>query len=295
MSHIDELTVLQPKLLAEFQKIIQSERLSHAYLFAGDFGSLEMALYIAQSRFCLAKNADLPCGTCRTCQLIEQNQFSDVKLLEPTGTIIKTDDVRQLMRDFSKTGYESSEQVYIIKEAEKMHVNAANALLKAIEEPMNSSIMILLTSDENLILPTIKSRTQVFNFLKDVSYLTNLIEKKGVLKSDAKLLADIVKTKTESDEFVETKKVMDLLHLTQAFVEELLKDQWSAYLKVPQIVTLLSDKREQDVFWRMLTVCLAKKLQDKKAIEYINKSYQARVMWQSNVSIQNALEYMVIV
>lgn len=87
-----------------------------------------------------------------------------------------------------------------------MHVNAANSLLKFIEEPQSSSYMILLTSDENKVLPTIKSRTQIFRFPKNKPLLIEQAEKAGVLKIQAEILAELSKTPEHLDEMMQDKK-----------------------------------------------------------------------------------------
>ncbi len=76
-----------------------------------------------------------------------------------------------LVRNFSQSGFEGSRQVFIVQDADKMHVNAANSLLKVMEEPQSEIYLFLLTSDENLILPTIKSRAQQVHFPKKQAYL----------------------------------------------------------------------------------------------------------------------------
>ena len=122
-----KLAESQSKLFEEFSQIIRENRLSHAYLFSGDFGSLDMAIWLAQSRFCVTPENGLPCGHCRPCRLIAQGDFSDVKLVEPQGQIIKTDTIRQLTREFSQSSFEGQAQVFIIRDADKMHSSVPNA------------------------------------------------------------------------------------------------------------------------------------------------------------------------
>ncbi|MCC9878284.1 DNA polymerase III subunit delta', partial [Streptococcus agalactiae] len=186
-----DLKRIQPKLLEKFNTILQSDRMSHAYLFSGNFASLDMALYLAQSQFCEKRQSGLPCQECRACCLIANGEFSDVKIIEPQGQLIKTETIKELTKDFSRSGFEGKSQVFIIKDCEKMHVNAANSLLKFIEEPQSSSYVILLTNDENNVLPTIKSRTQIFRFPKQLDMLVHQAEQAGLLKSQASLLAQV--------------------------------------------------------------------------------------------------------
>ena len=86
-------------------------------------------------------------------------------MIKPVNQVIKTERIRELVGQFSQAGIESQQQVFIIEQAGKMHPNAANSLLKVIEEPQ-SEVYIFLTSDEEKILPTIRSRTQIFHFKK---------------------------------------------------------------------------------------------------------------------------------
>ena len=82
------------------QAILEQDRLSHAYLFTGDFGSFEMAQLLSQSLFCTEKKGVWPCGTCRACRLIEEDEFSDVTVVRPVNQIIKTDQIEDLIQHF---------------------------------------------------------------------------------------------------------------------------------------------------------------------------------------------------
>lgn len=289
-----ELEHLQPQLFKEFNQILKSDRMNHAYLFSGDFASFDFALYLAKSRFCEILQDGLPCGECRECQLIAENEFSDVKIVKPSGQVIKTDTIRELMRDFSRSGFEGKSQVFIIQDCEKMHVNAANSLLKFIEEPQSSSYMILLTSDENKVLPTIKSRTQIFRFPKNKSLLIEQAEKAGVLKTQAEILAELAKTPKHLDELMQDKKILDVIQTCERFVTVLFKEKMLAYLETGRLVQVALEKSDQELVFQLLPLFLAKQFNQKESLVYLEKSYKAQQMWKSNVSFQNALEYMVI-
>ena len=289
-----ELEHLQPQLFKEFNQILKSDRMNHAYLFSGDFASFDFALYLAKSRFCENLQDGLPCGECRECQLIAENEFSDVKIVKPSGQVIKTDTIRELMRDFSRSGFEGKSQVFIIQDCEKMHVNAANSLLKFIEEPQSSSYMILLTSDENKVLPTIKSRTQIFRFPKNEPLLIEQAEKAGVLKTQAEILVELAKTPKHLDELMQDKKILDVIQTCERFVTVLFKEKMLAYLETGRLVQVALEKSDQELVFQLLPLFLAKQFNQKESLVYLEKSYKAQQMWKSNVSFQNALEYMVI-
>lgn len=284
------LAQLQPKLYETFTRILKADRMSHAYLFSGDFGSFDLALWLAKSRFCEQLSDGLPCQNCRACRLIENQEFSDVKVIEPQGQLIKTDTIRELTRDFSRSGFEGEAQVFIIKDAEKMHSNAANSLLKFIEEPQSQSYMILLTDDEGKVLPTIKSRCQLFHFPKNQGYLENLLLQESLLKNQATLLSQVARNEAEALAFSQNNKILDLEQTLGKFVNYLEKDKNRAYLEVARLAVLASDKDLQEVSFRLLTVILSQRQNP----DLLSRCYQARRMWQANVSFQNVLEYFVI-
>lgn len=284
------LAQLQPKLYETFTQILKADRMSHAYLFSGDFGSFDLALWLAKSRFCEHLLDGLPCQNCRACRLIENQEFSDVKVIEPQGQLIKTDTIRELTRDFSRSGFEGEAQVFIIKDAEKMHSNAANSLLKFIEEPQSQSYMILLTDDESKVLPTIKSRCQLFHFPKNQGYLENLLLQESLLKNQATLLSQVARNEAEALAFSQNNKILDLEQTLGKFVNYLEKDKNRAYLEVARLAVLASDKDLQEVSFRLLTVILSQRQNP----DWLSRCYQARHMCQANVSFQNVLEYFVI-
>ena len=285
-----KLAESQSKLFEEFSQIIRENRLSHAYLFSGDFGSFDMAIWLAQSRFCLTPEDGLPCGHCRPCRLIAQGEFSDVKLVEPQGQLIKTDTIRQLTREFSQSSFEGQAQVFIIRDADKMHVS----LLKFIEEPQSQIYIFLLTADDSRMLPTIKSRAQLFYFPKNRAYLEDLLQREGLLLNQAKVLADFAKDEAQALHLAKDNKALDLINAVERLTQSLLANQDLLYLDLAKLAVQCGEKSEQEMVWDFLTYQLGKDIQNPKARRWLELVYEARNMWLANVSFQNALEYMVL-
>lgn len=291
---IEELAQLQPVLFERFEQILQQNRLNHAYLFTGAFGSFEMAQCLAQGLFCTNKNGVLPCGECRNCCLIEEEDFSDVTVVRPINQIIKTERVRELIRNFSQSGLESSKQVFIICDADKMHINAANSLLKVIEEPQSEVYIFLLTADENLILPTIKSRAQRFYFPKNKAYLFEKLEQAGVMKTQAELLTVYSQTEEEAMRLAASSSFFELVNECECLVSFCLNQKAIAYLQVAKLASLADDKEKQGQALKVLEILFAKEMETECGRYYLDGIFTARKMWQANVSFQNALEYMVL-
>ncbi|HEM5251406.1 TPA: DNA polymerase III subunit delta' [Streptococcus suis] len=292
---IEELRNLQPSVFQRFVTILEQRRLAHAYLFSGDFASFDMAIFLSQLLFCQEKEGVLPCQKCRSCRLIEANEFSDLTVIAPQGNVIKTDTIRELVKNFSQSGFESNKQVFIIRDAEKMHANAANSLLKVIEEPQSAIHIFLLTNQEEVVLPTIKSRTQIIGFPKNIPAMERMLEEEGLLKTQANLLAQLVSSQEEAKKLAENKNFLDLMGQAKKFTDLLLVEPTRAYLQVGILVSLAVEKAEQGRLFDLLSLILSEKMMESANVrEKMDAVLKAKKMWQANVSLQNSLEYITL-
>ena len=290
----EQLRACQPLQFDRFVHILEQGQLNHAYLFSGNFGSLEMALFLSKSLFCSEKTGIFPCEKCRNCKLIEQEEFPDVTMIKPQNQVIKTERIRELVSQFSQSGIENQHQVFIIEQAEKMHVNAANSLLKVIEEPQSEIYIFFLTNDEEQMLPTIRSRTQIFQFKKQVSTLISQLEEVGLVKNKAKLLAKFSQSQTEADKLVHQAGFWALVDESERLFAWLLAHKKESYLQVAKLTSLADDKEKQDQVLRLLEVLAGQEILNVSARNVLQNLIQARKMWRANVSFQNALEYLVL-
>ena len=146
---------------------VLEERLPHALLIDGPTGSGKMTLAteIAAALNCeFSSDATrpFPCGRCNSCRRIREGAFTDVKVLKRTDgkATIGVNEIKSFRSDMYLTATESKYKVYIIDEAERMTVEAQNALLIVLEEPPKNVVIMLLASGSDSILTTIKSRAQ---------------------------------------------------------------------------------------------------------------------------------------
>ena len=290
----DQLKAWQPDQFDRFVRILEQDQLNHAYLFSGFFGSLEMAHFLAKSLFCTDKVGVLPCEKCRNCKLIEQGEFPDVTLIKPVNQVIKTERIRELVGQFSQAGIESQQQVFIIEQAEKMHPNAANSLLKVIEEPQSEVYIFFLTSDEEKILPTIRSRTQIFHFKKQEEKLILLLEQMGLVKKKATLLAQFSQSRAEAEKLANQASFWTLVDESERLLTWLVAKKKESYLQVAKLASLADDKEKQDQVLRILEVLCGQDLLQARVRVILQDLLEARRMWQANVSFQNAMEYLVL-
>ncbi len=144
-----------------FQKAIESHKISHAYILAGEagMGRKSLAHAFALTLLC-EKGGSQPCMECHACrQVLSGNHPDLIHVVHEKPATIGVDDIREQINDTIQIRpYSSYYKIYIVDEAEKMTVQAQNALLKTIEEPPSYAVIILLTTNPESFLPTILSR-----------------------------------------------------------------------------------------------------------------------------------------
>ncbi|MFA9422779.1 MAG: DNA polymerase III subunit delta' [Sedimentibacter sp.] len=155
----------QEEIKSSLIKSIKNNQVSHCYIFEGPkgMGKYDLALIFAQSLLCIDFNEE-PCNVCRNCIKINSMNHPDLHIINQEESSIKRENIDELIDSVYKKPYESNKKVYIIKDAHSMTTQAANTFLKTLEEPPGDSVMILLTTNVNLLLPTIISRCQIIKF-----------------------------------------------------------------------------------------------------------------------------------
>ena len=126
----------QQKAKRILQHALSSGKVSHAYLFTGPPGSGRMAMAnaFAKALFCTGGSNDA-CGHCLECRKFDHGNQPDLHIVEPEGASIKIDQIRELQRELSYKNIGSERKIYIIGRVETMTLQAANSLLKFLEEP----------------------------------------------------------------------------------------------------------------------------------------------------------------
>jgi len=145
---------------------LSNGRTRHAYLITGSqgIGRRTLALRMTQGLNCPKPVAPgTPCRTCHTCQRIERMQHPDLVVVEAdeAGGTLKVDQVRELQRGLSLSPYEASYKIALLLRFEEANPNAANALLKTLEEPPPQVVLLVTAQDTETLLPTIVSRCEV--------------------------------------------------------------------------------------------------------------------------------------
>lgn len=175
----------QEHIIEYFRNAISMDKVSHAYILNGPdkSGKMLLAEAFAAALQC-EKQQEEPCMECRSCkQAVGRNHPDIIYVTHEKPNTLSVEDIRtQLNEDIVLKPYSSSYKIYIVDEAEKMNVQAQNALLKTIEEPPAYAVILLLTTNADGFLPTILSRCVRLDLkpVNDEKIRSFLMKEKGV-------------------------------------------------------------------------------------------------------------------
>lgn len=316
----------QEAVKEHLQKSLQSAKISHAYIFYGEKGSGKKSLaeLFARTLQC-GQGTTEPCNQCVSCkQALHYNHPDIIYVQHEKPAIISVDEIRkQVNNSIGIKPYSSDHKVYIIDEAEKMNVQAQNALLKTLEEPPSYAVIILLTSNLEALLQTIRSRcvTLTMKPISDMQIQRYLMKeeklpdyKAGICAAFARGNVGRAKELATSTEFEELKD--ETLQLLQQLPEKSLSEvaafaktkadknaNTEAFLELLQmwyrdvLLYKATANAKQLIFGEELSYI--KKMALKITYEGLNRMLdsieQARSRLASNVNAELTLEWLLLV
>ena len=273
------------KKQAQFlQHAYEENKLAHSYLFvdANEKQALNTAYWLACLFNCTGEQK--PDGTCQNCcQIISENN-PDVLLVTPENKqSLGIDQVRLLKEELAKSPVQSSTRFFIIDEAQKLTLAAANALLNLLEEPVAPVVTILITNNTDQILPTIRSRTQIVNFTdgKKPDNKTTLLLENGF----------------SQDEIDELGNTSSLDQAIKYFYQEMLEHNSLALVSAHKLAELAKGKSEQNYLLVMLKQMAQKDLNSgnqQTGARMLKYLVEIDKMQYSNVSFRNLLDYLAL-
>ena len=217
------------KIREQLTQAIQNQKTSHSYLFVGTegIGKKEMAKEFAKSILCL--QGPMYCHTCKSCIEFDTENNPDFQMIEPDGNTIKIEQIRDMQKKVVEKPIIATKKIYIINDGDKMTKEAQNCLLKTLEEPPEYVTIILVGTNENAFLSTIKSRCTILRF-QDIpeEELKQFLAKKNIALQDDALLklcgGSIGKALQVQEKQEEYMQLCDMLtHLKQKDIIEIFK------------------------------------------------------------------------
>jgi len=176
---------------------VRTQRLAHAYLFTGPDG---IGKRLVATRWAMAINCEMPpqkdfggCGRCRACAMALAGSHPDLIIIEPDGLFIKIEQIRAVQVSLGFASWSGARKIILIDRADRLNQEAANCLLKTLEEPPPASLLILLSASPNDLLPTLRSRCHLVRFFPlDEDQLTPwLIAEQSWSKEEAALVGAV--------------------------------------------------------------------------------------------------------
>ena len=174
----------QDHVTITLRNLIKHNRISHAYLFFGPRGTGKTSVARILAKAVNCESANPPCNQCRSCNIFNQGSLDLIEIDAASNTGV--DMVREVISENAHfTPAEAKYKVYVIDEVHMLSKQANNALLKTIEEPPSHAIFILVTTEEDRIIDTIKSRCQQHQFrrigaLEITQLLERICESEGI-------------------------------------------------------------------------------------------------------------------
>ena len=272
-------------------KSVNNKNVLHIYLFLGTegIGKLLVAKEFAKKILCLNNTEDETC-TCKSCTCFNGKNHPDYYIINEEGESIKIDTIRNITEKAFEKPILSDKKVYIINDFEKMTKEAQNCLLKTLEEPPEFVVIILISSNENIILNTIKSRCMTIKFhnIDDkelLEYAQNVLKyehiSENLLKSFDGSIGKAIKLKDNKDNYDKIENLIS--NLTKKDLVDVMLDG-----------RILYDKENIQDILDYIIVCLYSKKNENNSyincIKFVNEC-SSRLKSNSNfdMSIDNLL------
>lgn len=282
------------KIKQNLIKTLNNQTISHSYMFIGTkgIGKKEFAKEFAKGILCTNEENKL-CGNCKSCiEFVNSNNPDYYEIqLEDDENSIKIDTIRQMQKKVQELPIVSNKKVYIIDDSEYLTKDAQNCLLKTLEEPPEFVTIILIVSNENKILNTIKSRCIkiYFNNLTDEElkkYINENIETNNFSENMLKACGgSIGKVK----KIYENKEIYSNLDNVFNNIES-----YTLLDVIPKLEILYKSKDEiQDILDYLNTIFIKKAKENVKYIDYINYIEETKININANCNYDMSIDNLI--
>ena len=287
------------KIKKELIEILKTNSVVHSYMFIGQegIGKKKFATEFAKMILC-SSESNQTCNTCSSYIKFLSGNHPDYFCIEPDGNTMKIAQIRSLQENIYEKPILSDKKVYIINDADKMTTEAQNALLKTLEEPPEYVVIILIVSNENILLTTIKSRCMRINFNNiEKQELVKYIKQNNIISNPSENIVEFCNGSLAKLEKVKDK--LEEYEFLQANFEKLLKKQEKSIIDVLNNFELLY-KNKDDIqsfleYIIVITYNLIKNNEiEKKYISAIDIIENARRKLNSNSNYDMTIDEMLL-
>jgi len=225
------------------KKKFELNQLSHAYLFTGakEIGKRTFVIEFAKLITCKDKNS--PCQKCFSCQAIERGNFPDFKIItkKDDKTEIDISQIREAQNFLSYKSYYGSFKIVVVDGAEKMNQEAQSCFLKTLEEPKGQTLLVIISSNPDMMLQTINSRCQTIKFFKPKDLPVNSER----LKKEEEILKELIPVINSNlaDKF----KYVKSIDFEKQNLSEILEVMQKYLRRLLLVETGVEKKKENDV------------------------------------------------
>ncbi len=273
------------------KQAIKNNRTSHSYLFVGTegIGKKQIAKEFAKALLCL--NNDKYCNTCKSCIEFDDNNNPDFVILEPDENSIKIEQIREIQRKVVEKPIISNQKVYIIDNSDKMTTEAQNCLLKTLEEPPKYITIILIGTNENAFLSTIKSRCTILRF-KDIPQhkIEEYLDTQQIYFKDKRILKACGGSIGKALEIKDRQEEYESIH---EFIENLAQENIIDIFQKTQIL-FNSKERIQDILQYINILLLEMAKENYKYSECIEIVEDTKKRLQSNANYDMTIDNMLL-
>lgn len=273
------------------KQAIKNNRTSHSYLFVGTegIGKKQIAKEFAKALLCL--NNDKYCNTCKSCIEFDDNNNPDFVILEPDENSIKIEQIREIQRKVVEKPIISNQKVYIIDNSDKMTTEAQNCLLKTLEEPPKYITIILIGTNENAFLSTIKSRCTILRF-KDIPQhkIEEYLDTQQIYFKDKRILKACGGSIGKALEIKDRQEEYESIH---EFIENLAQENIIDIFQKTQIL-FNSKERIQNILQYINILLLEMAKENYKYSECIEIVEDTKKRLQSNANYDMTIDNMLL-
>ncbi len=182
------------QLQQHFRRVLAAGELAHAYLFVGPrgVGKSTFAQALARAVLC-SGNPGVGCASCPSCHKVQSGTHPDLRVVTPgEDEVFSIALVRELCTQVLVAPWESNLRLFVLEDIDRLQVEAANALLKTLEEPPPHARLILITQNMGSVLPTIESRCQLVRFGPlGTDAMVGVLQSRGMSEPEARVLAGV--------------------------------------------------------------------------------------------------------